>query len=100
MGARSPGLWRWACGALLAGYAAALFHHTSFAVGGSDSSGYLNAARLFSSGRVAEPIRGLVRLGLPDDYVAQAFIVLGYAPDGVAPKPRAAVDAASLIIER
>lgn len=39
-------------------------------------------------------------LGLPDDYVAQAFIVLGYAPDGVAPKPRAAVDAASLIIER
>ncbi len=39
-------------------------------------------------------------LGLPDDYVSQAFIVLGYAPDGVAPKPRSAVDAASLIIER
>ena len=39
-------------------------------------------------------------LDLPDDYVAQAFIVLGYAADGVAPKPRAAVDVSSLIIER
>jgi hypothetical protein len=79
MGARSPAVRRWACGALLAGYAAALFHHTSFAVGGSDSSGYLNAARLFSSGRVAEPIRGIVRLGLPDDY-GQVFVPLGYTP--------------------
>lgn len=77
MAAHSPALRRWACGALLAGYAAALFHHTSFSVGGSDSSGYLNAARLFSSGRVAEPIRGLTRLGLPDDY-AQIFVPLGY----------------------
>ena len=39
-------------------------------------------------------------LALPADYVAQAFIVLGYAPDGVAPKPRPPVDVSSLIIER
>ena len=81
MGARSPALRRWACGALLAGYAALLFHHTSFSVGGSDSSGYLNAARLFSSGRVAEPIRGLARLRLPDDY-GPVFVPLGYTPIG------------------
>ena len=79
MGAFSPALRRWAYGALLAGYAALLFHHTSFSVGGSDSSGYLNAARLFSSGRVAEPIRGLMRLRLPDDY-GQVFVPLGYTP--------------------
>ena len=39
-------------------------------------------------------------LALPADYVAQAFIVLGYAPDGAAPKPRPPVDASALIIER
>jgi coenzyme F420-0:L-glutamate ligase/coenzyme F420-1:gamma-L-glutamate ligase len=39
-------------------------------------------------------------LGLPPDYVAQAFIVLGYAPEGVEPKPRPPAEASSLIIER
>ena len=39
-------------------------------------------------------------LGLPDEYVAQAFIVLGYAPDDVAPKPRPDADLSKLVIER
>ncbi len=39
-------------------------------------------------------------LGLPDDYVAQAFIVLGYPPEGVEPKPRADADLSKLVIER
>jgi coenzyme F420-0:L-glutamate ligase/coenzyme F420-1:gamma-L-glutamate ligase len=39
-------------------------------------------------------------LALPDGYIAQAFIVLGYRADGAAPKPRPAPDASSLIIER
>lgn len=39
-------------------------------------------------------------LALPDGYVAQAFIVLGYPADGAAPKPRPAADVSSLIIER
>ena len=80
MGARSPALFiRLSCAALLVGYALALFHHTTFSVGGSDSSGYLNAARLVSEGHVTEPIRGLARLGLPDDF-GRVFIPLGYTP--------------------
>jgi nitroreductase len=39
-------------------------------------------------------------LGLPEEYVAQAFVVLGYAAEGVAPKPRAEVDLSRLVIER
>lgn len=39
-------------------------------------------------------------LELPDDYVAQAFVVLGYAAEGIAPKPRPGADPASLIIDR
>jgi hypothetical protein len=64
---------------LLVGYGVALFQHTVFAVGGSDSSGYLNAARLFASGHVSEPIRGIQRLGLPQEY-APIFVPLGYTP--------------------
>jgi len=65
--------------ALLTGYALVLFHHTSFAAGGADSSGYLNAARLIASGRASEPIRGLQRLGLPPSD-APLFTPLGYGP--------------------
>jgi hypothetical protein len=32
--------------------------------------------------------------------VAQAFVVVGYAADGVAPKPRGAADLSKLVIER
>jgi hypothetical protein len=71
--------WLLFCGALLAGYALALFHHTSFAVGGSDSSGYLNAARLFASGRSFERVPGLEKLGLQPE-LARIFIPLGYSP--------------------
>jgi coenzyme F420-0:L-glutamate ligase/coenzyme F420-1:gamma-L-glutamate ligase len=39
-------------------------------------------------------------LDLPDDYVAQACIVLGYPAPGTAPKPRPAADLSRLIIER
>jgi Dolichyl-phosphate-mannose-protein mannosyltransferase len=67
--------------ALLVAYGIALIHHTSYVAGGSDSSGYLNAARLFARGHVTEPIRGLVRLGLPGDF-ARVFVPLGYVPLG------------------
>ena len=39
-------------------------------------------------------------LALPENYVAQAFIVLGYPRPGAEPKPRPPADASSLIIER
>ena len=76
---RRPSVFAVGGAALLAGYALVLFHHTSFAAGGSDSSGYLNGARLLARGRVTEPVRGLERLKLPVDD-APLFIPLGYRP--------------------
>jgi hypothetical protein len=76
MGRRRLFLWS-AVAALFLGYALALFHHTSFAAGGSDSSGYVNAARLLATGHTREPIRGLARLGLSADF-APVFTPLGY----------------------
>jgi hypothetical protein len=73
---------------LLLAYALVLFHHTTFSAGGSDSSGYVNAARLLATGRAREPIRGLTRLGLSPDF-APVFTPLGYTasgqPDAMAP---------------
>jgi nitroreductase len=39
-------------------------------------------------------------LALPDGWVAQALIVLGYGADAAAPKPRPAADLSKLVIER
>jgi hypothetical protein len=61
------------------GYAWLLLFHTSFAAGGADSSGYLNTARLITTGRVVEPVEGLKRLDLPDSFV-RLFIPLGFEP--------------------
>src|SRR5439155_17038798 len=68
---------RLAVAALLVAYALVLLHHTSFSAGGSDSSGYVNGARLLAEGRAREPIRGLARLGLSSDF-APVFTPLGY----------------------
>ncbi|HMA18276.1 MAG TPA: glycosyltransferase family 39 protein [Thermoanaerobaculia bacterium] len=76
---RTQGVLALAGSVLLGAYALVLFHHTSFAAGGSDSSGYLNAARLLASGHATEPIRGLARLGLSPDF-APVFVPLGYTP--------------------
>jgi hypothetical protein len=65
--------------ALFLAYALVLFHHTVFAAGGSDSSGYLNAARLLSEGRAVTRIRGLERLALGPEF-AETFIPLGFTP--------------------
>jgi Dolichyl-phosphate-mannose-protein mannosyltransferase len=67
--------------ALLVAYGVALVHHTSYVAGGSDSSAYLSAARLFARGHATEKSRGLMRLGLsPDD--VRLFVPLGYTPTG------------------
>ena len=65
--------------ALFLAYALVLFHHTGFAVGGSDSSGYMNMARLLSQGSATTRIRGLDRLGLGPEF-AETFIPLGFSP--------------------
>jgi hypothetical protein len=71
--------WQLGGGALVLGYSLVLFHHTVFAIGGSDSSGYMNAARLLSEGRATTRIRGLDRLALGPEF-AQTFIPLGFSP--------------------
>jgi hypothetical protein len=65
--------------ALFLAYALVLFHHTVFAVGGSDSSGYVNAARLLSEGQVTARVRGLDRLSLGPEFT-EIFIPLGFSP--------------------
>jgi 4-amino-4-deoxy-L-arabinose transferase-like glycosyltransferase len=60
-------------------YAWLLFWHASFSVGGSDSSGFANAARLILAGRVVEPVEALKHLGLPPDFV-RLFIPLAFEP--------------------
>lgn len=64
--------------AALALYGAFLVRHTSFAVGGADSSGYLNAARGLVEGRVLSPLRPVLEgVGLPES-ASHAFVPLGF----------------------
>ncbi len=60
-------------------YAWLLFWHASFSVGGSDSSGYANTARLILAGRVVEPVEALKHLELPPNFV-RIFIPLAFEP--------------------
>lgn len=59
-------------------YAGILLRHPVFVAGGSDSSGYLNEARLFASGRVRLPVTPLRTLSL-DDSFTPVFTPLGFA---------------------
>jgi hypothetical protein len=76
---REPGAWRIAAGTCLVLYFAVLLAANSDVAGGSDSSGYLNAARLFLRGRVSEPSEILRRLSLPASD-RDIFIPLGFRP--------------------
>src|SRR6266498_607495 len=66
-----------ACALLLAGYGGFLLRYTSFSVGGSDSSGYLNTARRLASATLVSRPRTLERFALPDELL-QIFIPLGF----------------------
>jgi coenzyme F420-0:L-glutamate ligase/coenzyme F420-1:gamma-L-glutamate ligase len=57
-------------------------------------SSYWISAPLFAPEACSEA------LSLPEGYVAQAFIVIGYPRDGAAPRARAAADLSRLVIER
>jgi hypothetical protein len=65
----------WAAGLLF--YGSYLYRHTCFAVGGSDSSGYANAARALVHGPLVAPIPGLARFGLAET-AAPVFTPLGF----------------------
>jgi Dolichyl-phosphate-mannose-protein mannosyltransferase len=70
---------RAALGLMLLVYALLLFPNKSTSVGGSDSSGYLNAARAIAAGRALEPVEALARLHQPA-LRQRLFIPLGYVP--------------------
>lgn len=76
---RSAG-WTLLIAGLLAAYAAFIaWYHAPYA-GGSDSSGYINSARLMLEGKISTPLR--VPDGMPADLVSQdAFIPLGFRAD-------------------
>lgn len=65
--------------AALVSLALFLFSKTAFVAGGSDSSGYLNAAKLFTEGRLVERVEPLARFGLPAS-LADVFRPLGFSP--------------------
>jgi hypothetical protein len=65
------------CALLFAGYGGFLLRYTSFSVGGSDSSGYLNTARRLVSGTLVSRPRTLERFALPDELLP-IFIPLGF----------------------
>ena len=60
----------------------------------------LGLASYWISAPLFAPEAAREALSLPDDYVAQAFVVLGYPAQGAAPKPRPGVDVSELVIER
>jgi hypothetical protein len=61
------------------GYGGLLIWKTSFAVGGSDSSGYANTAKMIAGGHIVAPVEGPGRLDLPDRF-NRAFIPLAFEP--------------------
>jgi len=68
-------------------YGGLLIWRASFAVGGSDSSGYANEAKAIAAGRVIQTMDALDRLDLPDRFEC-AFRPLAYEPG---PRPRTMV---------
>lgn len=66
-----------AAGIALAAYAWMLFRYASYSVGGSDSSGYMNEARLMTRGRMHVPVAPLRTLHLRRDW-AHVFVPLGF----------------------
>ena len=66
------------------GYGGLLIWKASFAVGGSDSSGYANTAKGIAEGRIVQPIEALDHLELPDRF-SRVFMPLAYEP-GLRPR--------------
>lgn len=78
--APSPRWVRWIGVAALALFAAFLARHTVVVAGGSDSSGYLNSARLFAAGRLVTPLR------VPADFPRPSRDeIMHYCPQGFYP---------------
>lgn len=90
--AHSSNLPRWFCLlllVLLAGYGVFLARHSTVAAGGSDSSGYLNSARLLASGRLADQLRVPTEFGQIEGADRLLFTPYGFypAPEGTTLPP-------------
>ncbi|MEP7272220.1 MAG: hypothetical protein ABI882_12015 [Acidobacteriota bacterium] len=64
---------------LLTAYFVVLVRNASYAVGGSDSSGYANRARALSQGRIRVPVSEVETFGVHES-LAHVFVPLGYTP--------------------
>jgi hypothetical protein len=74
---------RLALAAAIAGYLGFLLWYMCPYAGGSDSSGYLNSAKLLTEGRLSTPAR--IPDGIPPEiFPASAFVPSGFAPGPVA----------------
>jgi hypothetical protein len=70
----------------LAGYAWFIGSHATIAAGGSDSSGYMNSARLLASGQIAMEIRVPPTLAAAEGLFRPDFQPLGYRATAEAPR--------------
>lgn len=71
---------RWFGLIALAAYALFLLRHSAAAAGGSDSSGYLNSARLFAEGRLLTELRAPAEFGPRASVDAMHFLPQGFFP--------------------
>jgi hypothetical protein len=60
-------------------YAGFLFHNLSYAMGGPDTGGYFNEAKMITEGRLTRPVVLVRELGLDDSWLG-FFMPLGFAP--------------------
>jgi hypothetical protein len=78
--ARAPRWFAWLGLLALASYAAFLAGNTTVTAGGSDSSGYLNSARLLATGRLQGELRVPEEFGPLDQLDLVQFTPLGFFP--------------------
>jgi hypothetical protein len=73
-----PRRWRWLGLILLLVYGVFLARHASVAAGGSDTSGYLNSARLIAGGTLQDEQRIPAEFGAPASLPRHHFMPLGF----------------------
>jgi hypothetical protein len=81
-GTHAPHWFVWLGFLALAVYAVLLGVNSTVAGGGSDSSGYLNSARLLASGRLETPVRLPPGFGAAENLSGQHFQPLGFVASG------------------
>ena len=76
----APRWLRWLAVIVLGGYAFFLQRNAAIVAGGSDSSGYLNSARLLTEGKLFEDLRAPAEFGPREKLNPMHFLPQGYFP--------------------